>query len=85
MLKVEKLVAKDKWAHKGHWVTAPYSYQDTQYLLLKQRLIHEVKKTKIAYRISHPKFGVLITLKWGHDGKLFEQPQLEALRAFALY
>jgi hypothetical protein len=86
MLSVQKLKCKDKWQHPPcKWVTAHYHYQDTQYLLLKQRLSHEVKKSKIAYRILHHKFGVLCTLKMGHDGELFVSDNLGALRMFALY
>jgi hypothetical protein len=46
-------------------------------------LSSEVRKTRIAYRITHWKYGVLVTIKAGHDGQLFEQQDNEALREFA--
>ncbi len=86
MLRVEKLnCLNTKFNKDCEWVNVPISYPDTRYLLLKQRLIYEVKNTKVAYRITHNKFGILCTLKWGHDKQLFIQDNQEALRAFALY
>lgn len=86
MLEVERLVCTKPNYHKDcRWVHAKIRYPDTRYLLLKQVIEREVQKTKIAYRIIHEKFGVLATIKMGHDNKLFIQEDLKALKEFALY
>jgi len=86
MLNVERLDCENPKYHKGCvWVRANIRYPDTRYLLLKQRLIYEVKRTEIAYRILHHKFGVLTTIKLGHKSGLFIQDNESALRAFALF
>ncbi len=86
MLDVEMLSCLNPKFHKEcQWVHAKIRYPDERYLLLKQRLIYEVKKTHTAYRIVHWKFGVLTTIKFGHDNKVFISENPEALRAFALY
>ena len=86
MLEIEKLICKNQLFHKDcHWIHAKLRYPDGQFLLVKQRLIYEVKKTHTAYRITHWKFGVLTTIKYGHDGQLFIQDNSVSLRAFALF
>jgi len=86
MLFVEMLVCKNPKFHKDcQWVSAKIRYPDELYLPLKQRLTAEVKRTRVAYRITHWKFGVLTTLKLGHDGKVFVADNQQALRDFALY
>ncbi len=86
MLRVQRLDCdKPKFHKECEWVNVPITYPDTLYLQLKKRLIYEVKKTHTAYRITHWKFGVLTTLKWGHDEELYIGDVLEALKAFALF
>jgi len=86
MLNVEMLVCKNPKFHKDcQWMHAKIRYPDELYLPLKQRLTSEVKRTRVAYRIIHWKFGVLTTLKLGHDGKVFVDDNQQALRDFALY
>ena len=86
MLDVERLDCLNKEFHKDcHWIHAKLRYPDGRYLLLRQQLIYEVKKTHVAYRITHWKFGVLVTIKFGHDGKVFVSEDQEALREFALF
>ena len=85
MLDVHKLVCKNEKFHKDcQWVHAHIRYPETLYLPLKQRLIIEAKNTNTAYRIFHPKLGVLTTIKLGHDGKVFVSDNQLALRKFAL-
>jgi hypothetical protein len=52
---------------------------------LKERLAREVLRTHTAYRIIHKKFGVLTTLKMGHDNKIFIQDDNDALRKMLFY
>jgi hypothetical protein len=86
MIEVEMLVCENKQFHKNcEWVHAKLRYPNGQYLLLKDRLIREVKKTKIGYRIIHWKFGVLTTIKMGHDDIIWVGDHEDALRQFALY
>jgi len=86
LIEVEMLVCQNPRFHKDcTWVHAKIRYPDGRYLLLKQRLIYEVKKTHIAYRITHWKLGILTTIKWGHDKKVFIQDNEGALRAFAQF
>ncbi len=86
MLFVEKLMCENPQYHKEcEWVKVPIRYPDTRYLLLKKRLTTEVLKTKVAYRILHNKFGVLCTLKFGHDGFLYVGDNQAALQFFATY
>ncbi|GAG63823.1 unnamed protein product [marine sediment metagenome] len=86
MLDVEMLVCKNPQFHKDcQWKHAGIRYPDERYLPLKQRLTSEVKKTHIAYRITHWKFGVLTTIKLGHDNKIFVVDNQQALKDFALY
>jgi len=86
LLDVEVLSCKNPKFHKDcQWVHAKIRYPNTRYLLLRDRLIREVKNTKTAYRITHWKFGVLVTIKFGHDGSLYVGEHEDALRQFALY
>jgi hypothetical protein len=88
MIEVEMLSCKNPRFHKDcEWVHAKLRYPNGQYLLLRNRLIYEVKKTGVAYRITHWKFGVLTTIKRGHDADktLYVGDHEDALRAFALY
>ena len=86
MLNVEYLKCKNKKFHKDcQWVHAKLQYPNGQYLLLKDRIIREVKRTRTAYRITHWKFGVLVTVKMGHDGNIWVGEDKGALRRFALY
>lgn len=86
MLNVERLDCLNRKYHKDCvWVNAKIRYPDTRYLLLRDRLVQEVKKTKIAYRITHWKFGVLVTIKAGHDNSLYIGEHEDALKQFALY
>lgn len=86
MLLVEMLVCKNPKFHKDcQWASARIQYPDELYLPLKQRLTSEVKKTHTAYRITHWKFGVLTTIKLGHDGEVFIADNQQALRDFALF
>jgi len=86
MLDVELLDCANKKYHKDcKWVHAKIRYPNTRYLLLRDRLIREVKNTKTAYRITHWKFGVLVTIKAGHDNSLYVGEHEDALRQFALY
>lgn len=85
MLKIERLECENQQFHKNcEWVNVRVAYPDTQYLLLRDRLIREVKRTNIAYRILHNRFGILATLKLGHDGILWVGEHEDALRRFAL-
>jgi hypothetical protein len=86
MLDVERLACKNTRFHKDcEWVHAKMRYPDERYLLLKQRLMSEVKNTHIAYRIVHWKFGVLCTIKYGHDEHLFVQENNEVMHDFAVF
>ena len=88
MLRVQKLDCENPQYHKKcEWVNVPLTYPDTLYLQLKNRLVHEVKKTHTAYRITHWKFGVLTTIKFGHgaDREVWVGDNQEALKAFALF
>lgn len=85
MLRVEMLSCLDKkFHHKCEWVNARINYPDTQYILLKERLVKEVKNTKTAYRITHTRFGLLCTIKSGHDGSLYIGEHEDALQRFAI-
>ena len=86
MLNAEMLIYKNPKFHKDcQWMHAKIRYPDERYLPLKQRLTSEVKKTHIAYRITHWKFGILTTIKFGHDNKVYVADNQGALRGFALY
>ncbi len=86
MLEVEQLICKNPKFHKDcKWVHAKIRYPDERYLLLKKVIMREVLKTHIAYRITHWKFGVLTTIKMGHDSEVYVQDNKEALRGFALF
>ena len=72
MLKIEKLVCKNPEFHKDcRWKYMGLTYPDAQYIIIKRRLEQRVRASNMAYRISHDKLGLLITLKLGHDGWLF--------------
>lgn len=86
MLNVERLDCEIPKFHKNcKWVKVPIQYPDTRYLLLKDRLTREVNNTNTAYRILHPKFGVLTTIKKGHDNLIFISENDDTLKRFALY
>ncbi len=88
MIRAEKLSCQNEQYHKNCiWVNVAIQYPDTRYLMLKNRLIAEVRKTHIAYRITHYKFGVLTTIKFGHgaNADVFVADNQEALRAFAVF
>ena len=85
MIRVEQLVCLNQKFHKNcYWKQTTMTYPDANFLILKDRLIREVKKTNIAYRIVHHKFGVLTTVKLGHDNSIFIQDFEDAQRRFAL-
>lgn len=85
MLKVEKLICTNPKFHKDcYWKQVPLTYPDTRYLLLKDRLIRETKLTNTAYRILHPQFGVLTTVKLGHDNFIYISDNDDSLKRFAL-
>ena len=72
MLKVERLVCENAAFHKNcEWKALRVHYGDRQLWTLTTRLKREALKTHTAYRIVHYKFGVITTIKLGHDGRLF--------------
>lgn len=86
MLDIETLQCRNEKFHKDcQWVHAKLRYPDGRYLMVKNTLMHEVQKTHIAYRIVHDRFGVLTTIKYGHDGNLFISDNNEALKRFAVF
>ncbi|MDD4877318.1 MAG: hypothetical protein PHQ86_09405 [Dehalococcoidales bacterium] len=85
MLDVEMLICLKPHHKDCYWQHAKIRYPNERYLLLRDRLIREVKKTQTAYRITHWKFGVLVTIKFGHDNSLWIGEHEDALRQFALY
>lgn len=85
MLKIERLICANQKFHKDcNWVNVRVSYPDTQYLTLKDEIIRRVKRTNVAYRILHTKFGILATVKLGHDNYIFISEHEDALKRFAL-
>lgn len=85
MLDVEMLVCENPKYHKDcRWVHSKLRYPDERYLLVKHTLMKEAKRSHIAYRITHWKLGVLTTIKFGHDGKIFVSDNLDQLRKFAV-
>ncbi len=87
MLDIEMLICDNQKFHKYcRWVHAKLRYPDERYLMVKNTLMSEVKKSHVAYRIVHQRFGVLTTIKYGHDGKLFIQDaESDTMKAFALF
>ena len=85
MLKVERLECENTKFHKNcRWINVAVTYPDANFLMLKDRLIREVRKTNIAYRILHHRFGVLTTIKMGHDDNIYIQENEDAQKRFAL-
>ncbi len=79
MLKIQRLLCKDPKHYKRcHWLNTKLRFPDSGYRLLKSRLEAEVMKTGTAYRILHDEKGLLITIKRGHDGRLFVQEHYES-------
>ncbi|KKN02262.1 hypothetical protein LCGC14_1119400 [marine sediment metagenome] len=74
MLRVEKLICKDPKFFKGcKWRRTTLKYPDENLALLESRLEKMVLKTGVACRIFHSQKGLLLTIKKGHDKKLFVQ------------
>lgn len=72
MLKIQRLICKDPKNYRYcRWYGSKLRFPDSFYRLLKSRLQAEVMKTGTAYRILHDKEGLLVTIKRGHDNKLF--------------
>lgn len=78
MLRIQQLICKDPKHYKFcHWHSTKLLFPDEHYRLLKSRLQAEVMRTGTAYRILHDEEGLIITIKRGHDNKLFLQEHYE--------
>ena len=69
----------------GHWEKINKIEIESVRVIASTPEIENVKKAKIAYRISHHKLGLLTTIKLGHDGEIYIADNLATLRAFAIY